>query len=1360
MSKINLSLLAATVVLLSGAGGAGLWAQCTDNLFTITSSSGISFPAGGGSTTISWSKNTGGSNSCPSFITTTASWFILQAASSNSTTGTAGLVIAPNPSSAVRTGVITVQSGPNDSTNFSITQLGSTLTVDATSLAFSAPGGAIPASQTINVNASGGAVQIAASATSTGNWLSVSVSSATTPAAVTVSVNPAGLAAGTYSGNIQIFGAGLQIPVNVNLTVTTAAATLSFNPAAVTISGLAGNTVAQNSASVLRNNGASGTTTILLTTDQTWLTASSTAATLGPGQSGPATVTASAANLKPGTYTGHVTAQGSGTSATLTVTFNVTGVSISTLASPINLGIAGGTTKTFPGVGQLAGDSTNVAISVVQGASYLSADAAAKSPGSFSVTVDATSLTPGNYDGMLLVQCTSNSCVPVTVQVVVTVYPGSGSLNFAPSAATVSMPAGSSTPQTASVNLENDGSSTTSFTISTDQSWLSATPASGTLAAGQKTTLSISTNAANLAPGSYTGHVLALGTGTTGTFTVNLTVSGANVTASPNPTTLTLTAATKKIFPSAIQLTGDAASVTISVTQGSAYLTADAVSQSPGFFSVTVDATKLGPGTYPGALVLHCSPGCVPVTVALSIVVSQGNSNLSFGSPGATLSGNAGSPTPQTATTTLLNAGNAPGNFVLTSDQTWLTANPSSGTLAAGQTVNVTISAASQSLAPGSYTGHVTAGTAVFTVNFTVAGVSPYVLPNPASFTVPAGTKQTLSTVQVLGGSGPISIGVTSGSIWLSADQAVQAPGSFNITIDATYLKPGSYSGALSFTCQVACVPFSLQINLTVTSNAGLIFSPSTVTITSYQGRPSPAPPTVKVTSSDGSPIAFTVRNPFSWLNLSVTSGTTPATLTLTPNLTGITSGASGNLAFTASNAQSSSLLPVTLNLQPFTVSATPNPVAISAVAGQHGQATLNIGTADGGSASLQIATTNFWLSVPANFTAPGSVTLKADATSLGIGPYPGSVTISCASANPCASLQVPVNLTVTNTPVLLSDVQTIAFPITSAGPTQTSQAVHLTSSDSSTPINYTIDPTSVPGWLSVVSDHPTTPATLTFSVPNPPTHQASANVKINSAYDGVVIAVTYTLQAGPSINNSGVVSAGGFQSTLRSGSWGTIYGSNLATSAARNWGPGDFNGNSFPTSLDGVYVTVGGQPAFVRSISATQINFQCPDGIGTGSVPVTVINNLGTSNTVLATVDNYAPAFFIGTTTGTGASARNYVAATESVKGGVVYIGPANTSGVRPAKAGEILTLWGTGFGPTTPAVPAGAIFSGAAPLNDAVQILIDGVAITPDFAGLSAAGLYQFNIVVPNLSPGDHKLAAAIGGVSTADGIWLSTQ
>jgi len=80
--------------------------------------------------------------------------------------------------------------------------------------------------------------------------------------------------------------------------------------------------------------------------------------------------------------------------------------------------------------------------------------------------------------------------------------------------------------------------------------------------------------------------------------------------------------------------------------------------------------------------------------------------------------------------------------------------------------------------------------------------------------------------------------------------------------------------------------------------------------------------------------------------------------------------------------------------------------------------------------------------------------------------------------------------------------------------------------------------------------------------------------------------------------------------------------------------------------------------------------------------------------------------------------------------------IGPTGTSlGYQTvaAKSGDIIELFGTGFGPTDPAVPAGQAFSGAAPTTNPVTLRINNVSVTPTFAGLSGAGAYQLNITVP---------------------------
>ena len=62
-----------------------------------------------------------------------------------------------------------------------------------------------------------------------------------------------------------------------------------------------------------------------------------------------------------------------------------------------------------------------------------------------------------------------------------------------------------------------------------------------------------------------------------------------------------------------------------------------------------------------------------------------------------------------------------------------------------------------------------------------------------------------------------------------------------------------------------------------------------------------------------------------------------------------------------------------------------------------------------------------------------------------------------------------------------------------------------------------------------------------------------------------------------------------------------------------------------------------------------------------------------------------------------------------------------------------------------------AGEVFAGAAPLTNAVTLRIGTAIADVRFAGLSAAGLYQFNLVVPNLPDGDQDVFATIAGVRT---------
>ncbi len=231
-----------------------------------------------------------------------------------------------------------------------------------------------------------------------------------------------------------------------------------------------------------------------------------------------------------------------------------------------------------------------------------------------------------------------------------------------------------------------------------------------------------------------------------------------------------------------------------------------------------------------------------------------------------------------------------------------------------------------------------------------------------------------------------------------------------------------------------------------------------------------------------------------------------------------------------------------------------------------------------------------------------------------------------------------------------------------------------------------------------------------------------------------------------PTIPSGGIVPR-----VVQPGEWVSIYGTNLADSTA-NW-----TGN-FPTSLGGSSVTIDGKAAYLSFAGPGQINLQVPNDTATGPVPVvvTTANGSGTSTVTLA---QFGPVFFLQP------DGKHVAGIIPGPNGAYSTIGPSGNSLGYPtvaAKAGDMVELFGTGFGPTSPAVPAGQTFSGAAPTTNPVTILINKVSVTPSFAGLAGAGLYQINVTIPSgLGTGDVALQASVGGaVQTLPGVVISLQ
>jgi uncharacterized protein (TIGR03437 family) len=477
----------------------------------------------------------------------------------------------------------------------------------------------------------------------------------------------------------------------------------------------------------------------------------------------------------------------------------------------------------------------------------------------------------------------------------------------------------------------------------------------------------------------------------------------------------------------------------------------------------------------------------------------------------------------------------------------------------------------------------------------------------------------------------------------------------------------------------------------------------------------------------------------YSW---AVTSGSLPAGLSLTNNngsatVVGTPTGTGSTFSLTATSKTSEVSAPVSYTIAVNSAPFFTTPSLPSFTLGSMYYAPIHIA---GGTPPLWCSVTG---ALPAGFILDAAA-CEIYGTALSAGSFPITVTVwdsngSNVSSSYTLSSAGMVTPSQTITFGALNDVSFGAAPFALSATADSGLAVSFAST---TPDVCTVGGTTV---TIVESGICWIVATQSGSASISPAQPVAESFTVHPAGDG-----------GPIIRADGVAPVFSSSTTIEPGSWASIYGSNQAAATA-TW-----NGD-FPTTLGGVTVTIDGNLAYLSYVSAAQINFQAPDYPTTGTVGVTVANAAG-SWTSTVTLAQFGPSFslldakhvagIILRSNGSGAY------------GGGTYdiIGPTGTSLGYPtvaAKAGDSIELYGVGFGPTTPPVPAGQAFSGAAATNYPVGLSINNVSVTPDFSGLSGAGLYQINLTLPTgLGTGDVPLLATVGGVETPSGIAISLQ
>lgn len=201
-------------------------------------------------------------------------------------------------------------------------------------------------------------------------------------------------------------------------------------------------------------------------------------------------------------------------------------------------------------------------------------------------------------------------------------------------------------------------------------------------------------------------------------------------------------------------------------------------------------------------------------------------------------------------------------------------------------------------------------------------------------------------------------------------------------------------------------------------------------------------------------------------------------------------------------------------------------------------------------------------------------------------------------------------------------------------------------------------------------------------------------------------------------------------------------------------------------TILGGTCLTMNGEALPIFAVTPDQINAQVSATKALGPASFTVIANCGTAQAVtsdvaIAMIEEATPGFFLyPPLSNNGLIAARFNADDVAVAPSGMFTDVFG--GSRPAKAGDIIVLYGTGWGDTTAALGLGELATGAAQLLPAANptVSFGGIFLPPEgvlYVGVTpgTAGLYQLAIRVPAVSiPGNYQVVLTVYGKSTPIG------
>jgi uncharacterized protein (TIGR03437 family) len=214
---------------------------------------------------------------------------------------------------------------------------------------------------------------------------------------------------------------------------------------------------------------------------------------------------------------------------------------------------------------------------------------------------------------------------------------------------------------------------------------------------------------------------------------------------------------------------------------------------------------------------------------------------------------------------------------------------------------------------------------------------------------------------------------------------------------------------------------------------------------------------------------------------------------------------------------------------------------------------------------------------------------------------------------------------------------------------------------------------------------------------------------------------------AAPSI--AAVANAASYQQAFSPGGIAAIFGSNFSTTTQ------SASSVPLPISMAGVAVLVNGEAAPLYYVSSGLVNIQVPYETAVGTKATISVNNNGAVTTYSVPITAAAPGIFMDPNS---------------------FVVPVNTVG-----RGKLVSLYVTGTGAVSPAVPTGAAPAASTPVTSlpdptaATQVTVGGVPAQIQFNGVpwGLAGVTQINIYVPtSVGTGTQQVVVTVGGVASA--------